>query len=348
MPVIRYRACLQKLSVRHLGWTAPFILLLAVPSCNYQPSSIDQLIAKTPKISLELSVRDDGTATQPWTSGIAVAIGEDAANDFAIDNLPLTSQAVAWLQVLRQVLPEIEMRGSQLSILFDVPPMDAIIVAGNRGSADGFGWVPNHIGINVQAFADTYGPPDEGAADRMVRIAAHEYLHLLSYAFYPNHRQLRKTPLDRALWTVFFEGIGDYVSVSSRWLPDDQGNYSSVAAETLKELEPIFVRQLEKLATTSDEHERELRTGIAMGKFDEKWGSLPFALWLHREAKQCGEMGTLRTMFRLERDGVLQLALRHTAPELDSRIKVLQEKVEMTHGSIADQNTACLASRHGS
>lgn len=338
----------RELSRQVVGWTTLLILFLAVPSCSRQPSSSVQNSTSTPEISLELSVRDDGTATQLWTSGIEIAIGESAANDFARENLPLTKEAEAWLQVLREVLPEIEMRGLELAVLFDVPPMNAMIVAGNRGSSDGFGWVPNYIGINLQAFADTYGPPDDGAADRMVRIAAHEYLHLLSYAFYPNHRQLRETPLDRALWTIFFEGIGDYVSVSRRWLPDEEGNYSTTATETLEKLEPIFVERLEKLVTAGDEHERQFRAGLASGKFDEKWGSLPFALWLHREVRKCGEMDTLQALLRLERDGVLPLASRHAAPKFMRRLKALQNKVDRIPSSTADQNTGCLASRERS
>jgi hypothetical protein len=322
-----------------VSWIALFALFIAAPSSA-------QLATNTPAISLKLSVRTDGTASPLWTAGTAVAIGEEAATDLAGQDLLLTEQAEAWFQVLTKVLPTVEERCRELATLFDVAPMDAIVVAGNRGSSDGFAWVPNFIGINVQAFADAYGPPEEGAADRMVRITAHEYLHLLSYAFYPNHRDLRRTPLDRALWTMFFEGIGDYVSVSSRWFPDEEGNYSTVAAETLQELEPIFVERLEKLATASEEGERELRAGIAMGRFDEKWGSLPFALWLHREVKQCGEAQTLRAMLRLERDGVLSLALRHASPELLPRITVLQEVVGRTPDAAAERSAGCLASSY--
>ena len=77
---------------------------------------------------------------------------------------------------------------------------------------------------------------------------------------------------------MFFEGIGDYVSVSRRWLPDQQSNYSPIAAGTLRKLEPILVERVELLMTANAALEKELRTGISMGKFDEKWGSLPVAL----------------------------------------------------------------------
>ena len=332
-------------SLRHVGCLALVVLFTLSSSCDRQPSRSERRATDMPAITLEPAVREDGTATQLWTNGIAIAIGADAAIELAGDSLPLSQQAEAWLQVLRETLPRVEFRSHELARLFDVPPIDAIIVAGNRGSSDGFGWVPNYIGINLQAFVDAYGPPGENAADRMVRIAAHEYLHLLSYAFYPDHHELRDTPLDRALWTIFFEGIGDYVSMSGRWLPDQDGSYSKIAAERLKELEPILVDRLEKLAAASKELEDELRAGISMGRFEEKWGSLPFALWLHREVSRCGEADTLRAVLRLERDSVLLLALRHATPRLMPRIKAVQDGLGRMPDSVAGSNSTCLALR---
>jgi len=319
------------------------LLALAAVSCDRQSPAIDRQGVNPPEISLHLSVREDGTATPLWASGIAISIGGDAATALINEKRPLTPEASAWQQVLSDYLPLVEVRAGAVAELFDVPAMDVVVVAGNRGSSDGFGWIPNHIGINVQAFADTYGSPDEGATDRMVRIVAHEYLHLLTYAAYPNHRELRQTPLDRALWTIFFEGIGDYVSVSRRWLPDEQGNYSPVAADTLSALEPVFVERLEKLATADEQTEQELRAGISMGKFDRKWGSLPVALWLHSEVRQCGEPNTLRTVFRLERGSVLMLALRHASPEFRPAIRALQDRTGRRQSDAAGVGAGCLA-----
>ena len=97
-----------------------------------------------------------------------------------------------------------------------------------------------------QAFHEAYGPPGDGAHDRMVRILAHEYVHLLTYAAWPDHRAYRTTPWDRALWTLFFEGLGDYVSVSARWRPVD-GRPSPAARKALSRLEPRMLDRLEAL-----------------------------------------------------------------------------------------------------
>ena len=307
--------------------------------------AVDEPDGRQPSLILELSVRDDGTATDVWQAGTSIAIGDEAARRYAEQDLPLSEQAAAWYRVLESALADISQRAKDVADAFGLPAMDAVIVAGNRASSDAFGWVPNYIGINVQAFAETYGPPGDTAEDRMVRIVAHEYLHLLTYAHYPDHRARRTTPFDRALWTIFFEGIGDYVSVSERWLPGPAGSYSVVAADTLRRLEPIFVDRLEQLAVAGPESEPTLRHEIAMGKFDRKWGSLSFALWLHSEAALCGERETLRTVLRLERDSVFRLALRHAAPELRPAIRALAAST----GRMPDdgQTAACIRAQGG-
>jgi len=325
---------------------ASLALLVAAASCERQSSGEGERGTRRPSLSLEVSVRQDGTATARWSEGIAIAIGDEAANALARESISLSPPAEAWLRVLEEALPQAAVRAAEVAKLFDVPAMDAVIVVGNRGSSDGFGWVPDKIGINVQAFAETYGTPDAGATDRMLRIVAHEYLHLLSYAFYPDHRELRQTPLDRALWTIFFEGIGDYVSVSNRWKPDEQGRYTAVTEDTLSRLEPVFVERLEKLAAPDVANERELRDGMSMGRFDRKWGSLTFALWLHSAVKRCGEESTLQAVMRLERDSVLPLALRHAAPEFRPRLGalrsfVLQDPVRKSRA--APDDSSCFA-----
>ncbi len=319
------------------------ILLLVLASCDRPSVPNGGSSQPIPEILLKISVLEDGTAKSLWTAGIAISIGDSAANVSGREKLPLSQHASAWLEVLQEAIPLISVRASELATLFDVPAMDATIVAGNRASSDAFGWVPSHIGINVQSFADTYGPPTDGAAERMIRIVSHEYLHLLTYAFYPNHLEYRQTPLDRALWTMFFEGIGDYVSVSNRWLPDDQGNYSALTANTLVKLGPVFVDRLKKLAIADEQQEEELRFGISDGKFDEKWGSLPIALWLHSEVKRCGEAPTLRAALRLERDGALNLALRHASPEQRTRIGAIEAIVGRISNSDGHKRNRCLA-----
>ncbi len=284
-------------------------------------------IQRQPRFSLELCVDGDGRASPLWTEGIAVAIGRERAEVFAKDRIPLSPTAAAWLEVLREAMPDFEQRAEDLARPFGLVPMDVVVAAGNRASSDAFAWVDSHIGINLEAFGEAYGEPDDGGVDRMTRILSHEYVHLLSYALYPDHRELRDTPLNRALWTMFFEGIGDYFSLSNRWQPEADGSYSPVTAETLQRLEPVLVDRLEALAEAdSASAESELRAGISMGKFDEKWGSLPVALWLHSEAARRGEQELLASTIRLNREAVLPLALRWISSEYQGRVRALLER----------------------
>ena len=246
---------IRMLSLKWSRW-ARLLVLLSVVSCQ-------QL---EPVIELELCVREDGTATSTWTEGIAVAIGWEAAEAFERERLPLTSEARAWLEVLETALPRVAARAPELASLFGLEAIDATVAVGNRGSSDGFGWVPRYIGINLEAFDATYGPPNDDSVDRMTRIVVHEYVHLLTYAFYPDHRKRRDTTMNRLLWTMFFEGIGDYTSVSQRWLPDEDGGYSPVTAQTLQRLEPIFVERLEASVSASPEEEVEVAAWHLNGK----------------------------------------------------------------------------------
>lgn len=288
--------------------------------------------AERPRLHLVSGTNDKGEATRLWTEGIAVAIGHNIAGKLARQKLPVSPAASEWDDILEHAIVPAEKRAKELVAIFNVTPIHATIVAGNRGSSDAFAWLPNNIGINVQAFAKTYGIPDDGAIDKMTRILMHEYVHLLTYAYYPDHRERRKTPIDRALWTMFFEGMGDYISLSSRWLRGEDGVEPEVARTTLARLEPKLVARLEKLLRADDETEAELRRGISMGRFDEKWGSLPVALWLRSEAALCGETATLRAFLGLERTGVLMLAHRHAAEHLQSRIRKLMQHTGRTPG----------------
>lgn len=297
------------------------LALLAVPLL-LAPPAIGE-----PLLRLERGVRADGTATDARTEGIAVAIGRERAEELARERRPFDDGDLAWWRVLEAARPAIEARAAGLVESLGVEPLGAVIVAGNRGSSDGFGWAPRSIGINLSAFRESYGAPDSDAADRMARIVAHEYLHLLTYAAWPRHRELRTTPFDRALWTLFFEGIGDFVSMSARWHPAPAGTPSPAAAEALARLEPELVARLEALAGATPEEEPGLREGISMGRFDRKWGSLPFALWLRAEAAQIGEAEALRRAFRLGPAGVLPLALRHASPALRPRLEALARRL---------------------
>ncbi len=290
-------------------WVA-IVALGSSVACNPAPPAFD----------VEVCVNPDGTATPTWSEGIAVAIGTERAKELEAERQPLTPEELAWLQVVRESLPGLAARAREMATWFDLEPFDATVAVGNRGSSDAFGWVPDHIGINLTAVRGTYGPVDDGSVDRITRILAHEYIHLLTYAFYPDHRDRRDTPLNRMLWTMFFEGIGDYISVSPRWYADEGGAYSPVTARTLRRLEPFFVERLEAAVDASPAEEPEIRRGISMGRFDEKWGSLPVALWLHSEARIRGERDALEEMIRAEREGVLPLALRHVSEELRPRL----------------------------
>src|SRR5262245_31468703 len=76
------------------------------------------------------------------------------------------------------------------------------------------------------------------------------------------HPQPVSTPLERALWAMAREGLGNLRSLSETWVGPG-GELTPLARETLAELEPILVERLEKLARATDEEERELTAGLS-------------------------------------------------------------------------------------
>jgi len=276
-------------------------------------------------LRMEIGVDHDGVASPTWIAGMATGMDPAQAAALGAESHPFTATERAWIVVLERALPVVVARADELAEPFRIEPFPMIVTVGNRSGRDGFGWKPDHLAIDVEAFTAVYGSPDEDALDRMQRILAHEYVHLLTYAAFRDRQVKSATPLDRALWTMFFEGMVDYYSASKRWRPGSDGRDSPASAEALARLEPVLVERLEALASASPSDEPALREGISMGRFDHHWGSLPVAIWLHKEARQRGSRVVLQEYVSLGRAGILPLALRHVAPELRPRVSALMQ-----------------------
>ncbi len=127
------------------------------------------------------------------------------------------------------------------------------------------------------------------------------------------HRVPRDTPLERALWTCFHEGLGNYRSLSEKWRTPE-GALTDHARAALARLEPIFVEKMAALTLASNAaQEEQLLAGIDRGRFDQKWGAVTVALWLADEAR--GDDRNLKAWVNAGPAGVLTLARRHLSPD---------------------------------
>jgi hypothetical protein len=266
----------------------------------------------TPRLEVRRAFEPDGASTPEWRAVVETHTGKTP--DWAAS--PLEDEERAWLALIEERWPAWEARMTDLCAPFEGvrAPECVDIVVGHQHGEDGFGLGGEVIYFDVSALARNYGSAaDPANAARIDRFFAHEYTHVLHWRWERAHPQPVATPLDRALWAMAREGLGNLRSLSESWVGAD-GELTPLARETLAELEPVLVERLEALARAAPEEEATLTEGLSWGPFRKKWGALPVALWLAEESG--GDDLTLRPFVTAGSSGVLELARRHLAPEL--------------------------------
>jgi len=253
--------------------------------------------------------------TELWQAMIRKLSGPEAV----ASREPMTDGQLAWLTLIRARAPRWEMEIAKLATNYAPAAVGAVtIVAGNGGGQDAFTHDATTIGFDIARLHAEYG--DATSAENTARIDRffrHEYTHLLQKAWLREHPYEAITPLDAALLGIWSEGLGNYESLSERWLGS-----SETARRTLGELEPRFVTRLAALACTSDEMANALTADLSMGHFDRKWGALPVALWLEREARESPD--AIRELVLAGPNGIWNLAERH----LDERSRAMLREVQ--------------------
>jgi hypothetical protein len=188
-------------------------------------------------------------------------------------------------------------------------PEQIHIVLGNRGGEDAFTHDERTVGFDLAALQANYGGAlEDGNADRLDRFFRHEVSHLLQEAWLATHPWDDRSPLGMALADIWAEGLGNYYSLSSRWV-DSNGRLTPTAMRTRAELEPRFTSRLVALACIDHAAARPLLAGLSSGAFDKKWGALPVALWLAAEPGPADS--ALRRFIVAGPAGVWALADRH-------------------------------------
>jgi hypothetical protein len=257
-----------------------------------------------------------GAWTPEWAEAIGSRVTPDQFEDYARQQRTFSAEETAWARLIEERAVVLSSRGDSLALPFDrisLPPK-VVVLIGNRGGEDGFTHGPGTICADVSAFVRVYGQasaPD--ASGRVDRILAHEFTHLLFAAWESVHPIKLDTPLQRALWECFEEGLGNYRSLSDAWLPKN-GAFSEKSGQALNRLVPILLSRLDQLRTATPDEERELRKGLSSGPFGEKWGALPVALWFAMEAG--GDDRNLRPWVAIGPEAVRTLAAKHGPPDL--------------------------------
>jgi hypothetical protein len=267
---------------------------------------------------------ETGHATEQWLAMLRQRLPRERYEVMASLRKPLSAEERAWAGLIRSRVAGWQRAIPTLAELFPQTPLpgEALIVLGNRGAEDAFTHDATTIGFDLAALQATYGNarlPEN--TERMDRFFRHEFVHLLQKAWLPRHPWVMDSPLRRALAEIWAEGLGNYQSLSARWLTKD-GRRSEAAASALANLEPRFVARLAALACTTPEAAEALLADLSWGPFDRKWGALTAALWL--EAEPEAPTQALRRFVVAGPGGVWDLAGRHLPEALGAVLREVQ------------------------
>ncbi len=238
-----------------------------------------------PRLVVEIGVTADGTMSESWVRAIQNRHEETQWKKLTRSQRLLTPPEKGWIELLTTAASRWLPSTHELEKYFPgiSPPSNLRLLLGNQGGDDGFTWSDDTICLDVSAWARAYGAATD--EDRVDRILSHEFTHLLTKRWLAKHPFPTGTPLEQAQLELFYEGVGNFHSLSSKWKPV-QGRPSPDAKRALKRNVPILLDRMKRLALADASHAKELRKGLSEGPFPEKWGALTIALWLVEEAEK--------------------------------------------------------------
>jgi hypothetical protein len=270
-------------------------------------------------VEVKLGLEAGGAITDEWYLAIKDRIPKSDVDTIKATSKPLSDGERRWLDLIRRSAAGWSERRDMLHVPFAgiQLPEKIYILVGNQIGDDGFTFRNDTVCVDVGAMEKNYG--DAGAEEnrqRLIRLLDHEYTHLVHHEWIRRNPISLKTPLYRALRDLIVEGVGNYRSLSSKWI-DPRGNLTKLAKDTLRELQPIFVDRLNRLSTADESVESELRKGLSRGPFNKKWGALTVALWLAQEAK--GDDRKLARWIEKGPRGIIEMANRRLPKELKKK-----------------------------
>lgn len=266
------------------------------------------------RIRTELGIQADGAMSARWHAAIVDRHDAATLRRLEAERRTLQPAEQQWMRLVQREADGWSAQRPALDALFDgVPaPQQLSILFGNIGGNDGFTLGDDTICMDLRDLVQAYGSADgpENAA-RVRRFLSHEYVHLMAHRWRRLHQVPLETPLQRAWWALYNEGLGNYFSLSSKWLPV-AGSLPPVARAALAENVPILQERLRRFARATPEQETELMQGLSIGPFPRKWGALTIALWLAEDA--AADPDAVRRFAQAGPAGIADFVARHRAP----------------------------------
>ena len=258
-----------------------FLLFVATAQKSIALHSSKTIIVKT--------AFDSGFLSAEWKQALVTRMSRQKIDSFAAILRSLTPEEIEWKQLIFSKAVHWNAFRDSLAIPFnDLYLADTVFVLiGFLGQDDGFTWKYNTVCLDITALNRVYGNAETTENnDRIDRLFAHEYTHLLHKTWAAKYKYQPVSFKDEILWECWYEGMGMYRSLTQKWKPVN-GILPAETKQALEELYPVFAektRMIETHTLLTEDEKVNLQKGLSRGPVNKKWGAFPVAIWLLMEA----------------------------------------------------------------
>lgn len=288
-------------------------------------SSIEESNTQTKYLTIPKLAVANNQITSEWIDALRTRQSAKFIEELSQNTRPLSASEYAWYELIKfQSLGWNSIKDS-LRVPFEgIAISDTTnVLLGYQGHDDAFTFEHQTVCFDLSALAKSYGhATDSINANRIDRIFAHEYTHLLHKAWARQSKLKLNNFKDSIMWHCLYEGIGMYRSMSSKWFPVN-GQLSPRSKETFEVLYPIFADKFVDLLTIdtlTNEEKSALEQNLSRGSMTQKWGALPVGVWLALEAN--GDDRNLIPIIEKGPYAILELADKYLTGDSHYRFKV--------------------------
>ncbi len=310
------------------------ILIIALISCSSPSETALSSSQQSNRYSIIVKLGLENNRISPeWRNALSSRQSKNYLDSLSRVNRPLTPGEKGWLELIKSRADQFASMRDSLQVPFAGGKINDTIyvLLGYQGHDDAFTYQYQTVCFNLTALQQQYGSAEESInANRIDRLFAHEYSHLLSKDWAQRNQLKLQSFKDSILWECLYEGIGMYRSMSAKWFPQED-TLSEAAFKTFKALYPVFAERIitiDTLKSPSKEVKRKLKKNLSRGSMVEKWCALPVGVWLALEAK--GNDKNLTPWVEMGPDAVIPLAAKYLTG--DSKInfdQVFKDRYEL-------------------
>lgn len=252
--------------------------------------------------------------SEEWRHVLTSRMSKNYLDSLELVEKQLTTQENDWLELISTKANYWNTIKDSLKVPFSNTYINdtTYVFLGYQGNDDAFTFKYQTVCLDLTALQRAYGSAKDSInSNRIDRIFAHEYTHIIHKEWARQNELKLKTFRDSILWECLYEGIGMYRSMSTKWRPIGD-SLSKKSSKTFETLYPIFKDRLaviETEKTLSSSQKKKLHKNLSRGSMAQKWGALPVGVWLAIEAN--GNDKNLIPWINKGPDGVIQLAEKY-------------------------------------